>query len=642
MKMFKPFNKILGLTAIGAVLLGTAVTGPKASAANPQFNFLPGDRDMAVGRTQNMNDYSDPVNANVSDRVTVALYYHNGVENSTAVNTRFQVQLPSGSSAQHVIKTTLSADNATAVTNTVVNGQIVGAPDMTINLNQAAEIHYVPGSTLWFPDFNTNPNQTGVHMPDDIVTPSGLNIGNIAGCWDHAGYVLFDVVFSQQAALQTDKWVAVFGGANQWQKEVTANPGDQLHYQIYYNNTGNGIARNGKIVDTLPAEVTYEPGSTLKRVKDANNNDVDIIIPDNQIQFSGQSMTIPLGDIAPGQNNSGFVYFRVKINNNLSVGTHVLVNNETLSADNTPGVSASAKATVVVNPTPVPDVKITKEVVNLTQGGTDWVRENTAKPGDTLRYRLTIYNQGNGPANNVSVNDVLPNNVSYIAGSTKIFTTDPNSGQPLPDTITTTGVNIGTVANGVPSGNRYITFDVKISSSMPAGNVDLINTSNVFMAGVLKDTSTAKTTVTAETGLLITKQVWNAATGQWVGKLDNVHPGDTVTYMIQVKNTGNTTITNPVIKDTLPNLVTYVAGSTRMDGSVAVDDQWITTGAGILMANSPAGGVKTITFQAKVQSCPPGGTFTLTNVASVTADGVGTKTASADIVVTAGAPAPPH
>lgn len=636
MNILQSLKKITSLSVLGLTLYSVVAGGTGALASGPDFNKLEGDREFTVGRTANQAAYSDPVSATTADRVTIAVYYHNNVTGTTATNVTVQSVLPIASATTHVIHTALRADNATPITDTVVGGQIVGSPDLTINLDHAANVSYVPGSTKWFPDLQQNPDQAGIPMPDGITT-SGLNIGSIDGCWSHAGYVLYDVAFSSNAGLETDKWVAVYGGNNVWVKTNTASAGDELRYQVRFGNTGNGTASNVRVVDTLPAHSTYVPGTIIKRTLNAQGNDIDTPISDTQVIFNGQTITIPLGDVLPGQNNSGYLYLRTKIDPALQVGTYMLKNDENTVADNAALVSASATTTVTVTPNPVSDLKLLKEVANVTQGSTRWVKSNTASPLDRMQYRLTVYNQGTAPANNVSVKDTLPQYITYVAGSTKIFTTDPNSGQSLPDGITTTGVSVGSIQNGVPVGNRYIVFDVSIDGSMPAGNTDLVNSSDVFENGVKKDSSTALTTVTSETGLLFTKEVWNASNGQWVTSLNGVKPGDVITYRLMVRNTGNTTVTGIVLKDTVPQFVTYISGSSREDG-VPISDAWITTPAGQALPNQTAGNFKIISFQVTVGACPPGGTITLTNLATATADAMPLKTAHADIIVTAGPP----
>ncbi|MFA6081926.1 MAG: DUF11 domain-containing protein [Patescibacteria group bacterium] len=645
MNIIQKSKKYIGLAAIALTVVGSSLVSPLTHAGNPVFNQMQGDKEQLVGRTQDQSAYSNPVTATTQDRVTVAIYIHNS-GGSTAANTVVKLsEINAGNTQSHQLVSSISADGVDPVTATIVNGQVVGHSNLTINLDKSATMTYVNGSTAWYPNFGSNPNEPGIVMPDGIMSANGINLGSVESCWDHVGYVLADFVFTSTptvANLQTEKWVAVYGGNNQWVKENTALVGDQLRYQIYYNNNGGVVATNATITDRLPDGVSYQANSVTKRVKDVNNNDVDIDIPDSQLTISGQNITIPVGNVLPGQGNSGYVYLRVKVNN-LSVGTHTLTNNADLVATNAAMVSASALTKVTVSETPVSDVRILKEVVNTSVSGSRWVKENTAKPGDHLQYRLTVYNQGNAGADNVVVKDVLPQHISYVAGSTKIYNvTDPNNGTTLADGIVGNGINIGTVNSGVPNGNKYIVFDAIVSTNITAGNHDLINTASVWLNSMKKYEDTAKTTVTAETGLLLTKEVWSANTGQWVGRLENVRPGDYVLYRIQVRNTGSTTVNNPVIKDILPANVDYISGSTLMDGSAVVDDAWITAGTGIHIANVTAGNFKTITLKVKVQSCPPGGTYTLTNTATVIADGLDLKTATADIVVTAGPPALPR
>jgi uncharacterized repeat protein (TIGR01451 family) len=640
------FKKIAAIVAASLTLAGTAFISPQALASGPFFNRLQGDREMLMAKISNTTTYADPLSAKTTDKVTVAVYIHNGGD-GVARNTRVSLApLTSGEVSTHKIKSAVWADNADKVTETIVNGQIVGAPDLTLNLDGAANLSYVPGSTKWYPDYGANQNQTGIIMPDEIMSANGLLLGDVDYCWDHVGYVLADFIFTstpQEVRLETNKWVIRNGGDNnQWVKENSAQPNDTLRYMVYYNNAGNGNALNSKIVDQMPVGVTYQPNSMSKRVKDANNNDIDIPVADSSLTIAGQNITIPLGTVLPGQGNSGYITFSVKVNS-LPVGTHVLVNHEDLSASNAATVSSSAQTTVIVTPTPVVDLHILKEVANLSSGTTIWSRENTAQPGDHMQYRLSIYNQGNTAAENVSVKDILPNYLTYVTGSTKIYTTaSPNSGTQLPDGITVAGVNIGRINPGVPDGNKYIIFEVTVSTDMGSGNYDLINKGEVYISNIKKDESTAKTTVTAERGLLLTKEVWNPATSNWVSRLEGVKPGNQVIFKIMVRNTGTTVINNPLIKDLLPQYLTYINGSTQMDGSVSVDDAWITQNTGIGIANVVAGGFKVITFKATVGACPPGGGYTVTNRATVVADGFNEKSASADVVIVAGPPVLPQ
>lgn len=110
---------------------------------------------------------------------------------------------------------------------------------------------------------------------------------------------------------------------------------------------------------------------------------------------------------------------------------------------------------------------------------------------------------------------------------------------------------------------------------------------------------------------------------------DNVtaNPGDTLEYRIEYKNTGDTTLTNVIVKDTLPAGVSYIDGSTKLwnannPNGTSVADGVTTTGINI--GNYTAGSNAIVRFSAKVadnEVLPKCGDNVLKNVASAKPDG---------------------
>ena len=76
--------------------------------------------------------------------------------------------------------------------------------------------------------------------------------------------------------------------------------------------------------------------------------------------------------------------------------------------------------------------------------------------------------------------------------------------------------------------------------------------------------------------------------------------GNTVNYRIRFTNTGNTTLKNVVIVDTLPANMTYVSGSTTLDGKKAADG--VVTKSGLNIGSVAAGKTATVIFNVKVDS----------------------------------------
>ncbi len=116
----------------------------------------------------------------------------------------------------------------------------------------------------------------------------------------------------------------------------------------------------------------------------------------------------------------------------------------------------------------------------------------------------------------------------------------------------------------------------------------------------------------------------------------NYRPGDTVTYVVSLRNTGTAPLAGLTLTD---NLATYNAGGndlfplTYVPGSVAVyangvlqPDPAVTTPAGTLVFSGltvPAGGNLLVIYQATANAFAPlGADATLTNTASITGAGL--------------------
>jgi hypothetical protein len=168
-----------GLT-FGTFVLAKANQGP---VFNSNANDYPLIRLAKV--PAGTSGYVTSLTAEKDDVVAVMLYYHNNVIDTTAKNTSLKVDLPSSQSTSHILSASLWADNASKVM-----GQA------TISTDNKTTLEYVAGSTLWYPDRNQHPNAAGVVSADGI-TAKGLNIHDICGCWEYAGFVSFKVKLNE-------------------------------------------------------------------------------------------------------------------------------------------------------------------------------------------------------------------------------------------------------------------------------------------------------------------------------------------------------------------------------------------------------------------------------------------------------------
>lgn len=193
--------------------------------------------------------------------------------------------------------------------------------------------------------------------------------------------------------------------------------------------------------------------------------------------------------------------------------------------------------------------------------------------------------------------------VSYVPGTATIYSAGAINGSKLPDALfSATGTPIGynKLDGNLPGCTEYsgyITFQVKTPDA-------------------------------PKPDFTLTKHVRAEGTTAWAKSI-TVNPGTTVEYLLTYKNTGNTTQTNVVIKDSLPKGATYVKGSTTVNGKSVADG--VTTSNGINIGNQAAGATVQVIFKAKIASnddldvC---GDNKLNNTGSaVTSDGTKTDTA---------------
>ena len=103
-------------------------------------------------------------------------------------------------------------------------------------------------------------------------------------------------------------------------------------------------------------------------------------------------------------------------------------------------------------------------------------------PGDTLRYTITIYNNGAIPATNVLLQDNVPPNTTYVANSvtlnglpvgqpdngtsplgTGVYVSSTDLTPPLPTTL-----EQGTLS---PNSSAVVTFDLRVNDGTPPGTI---------------------------------------------------------------------------------------------------------------------------------------------------------------------------
>jgi uncharacterized repeat protein (TIGR01451 family) len=298
-------------------------------------------------------------------------------------------------------------------------------------------------------------------------------------------------------------------------------PGDQIQYTLSYENTGQEPISGLVLEDDLPAEVTYVAGSIQPKPQGDDSDP--------------QALEWTIGDLDPGE--SGTAQFAAKVKDGTPGGT-VIQNRFTADSNET-----STKTSSPVQH-PVGDVPEFTLVLTKTAAPDDGL---TVHPGDQIAYALTYLNDGPTPLTDLELDDILPDHVSYVAGSIwpKAQGDDTDA-----------AVLNWTIGHLAPGGSGTVGFVVAVDLDASDGTV----IANSFTADASETDSEESNTVEhtvvegGEVALLLTKTA-NP------GNHAKVHPGDQIAYTLSYRNNGSAPLTNLQLTDALPPYVTYVANS---------------------------------------------------------------------------------
>ena len=320
---------------------------------------------------------------------------------------------------------------------------------------------------------------------------------------------------------------------------------------------------------------------------------------------------------------------------------------------NDPGTSAIVDhQDVGTTQVQAPDLDIQKTVFNVATG--DYAA--TAEPTETLRYEITITNNGPVAATDFSLSDEIdrlnPAPGFFVAGSLANVTVNEPDGVNTIVTNTTGGgkgtglIQISdldlTEAGG--SGDRlYITFEATLIPVIDSGNI-ISNQAELTLAGfnTLLSDDPAETgdedPTRTRVGSFPIFQTYKTST-DITGDPNVLERGDVLTYTMTVKNIGVENASVTLLHDQIPANTTYVPNTTTLNGVFVTDpsdgvsplEQGMLVNApenttpGFMRAESdPAdtANIATVTFNVMVNDNVVNGTI-ISNQAYVGGEGVG-------------------
>lgn len=524
------------------------------------------ERNFTRIRETGSDTWSDTATIQEGKEYTIRMYVHNNAAsnlNLVATNVRAALNLPLNTyTTDFTVNGFISADNAKPAK---VWDQVIVRSDKEFRLQVVSAKYFnnVTGTTNGWDlsnDLFTNANGGA------LLGYTSLD-GKIPGCLQYAGYIIVKVKPQFKEVPKHPSYDVV-----KTVNKTAAKPGDTLQYTITAKNTGDQDLTNVVLKDTLPSYIA----STSVSVSAPSSYSGDIFNGGLKIAKLpvGGSATVKITAVTKASDK--FVCGDTTLVNTVSSST-----DQTSKEDNSSNNSATTVVTKECQPEKHPNFDLVKSV-----------DKTSAKPGDTLKYTLTFKNTGDVALTNVVVKDALPSNVTY----NNDISVNPSTG--VSGNLFSEGLKIAKVDAGK---NVVITFTVKVA------NIDK------FVCGTTKLTnkSTSTTQEKADESDKSNNNTDTVVSRECNSNYDLVKTvdkktakaGDTLNYTLTFKNTGNTTLTNVVIKDALPAGLQLV-GETKIDvsnGSGISDlDKLFTSGVKIAKIN--AGGTAKITFSAKVLS----------------------------------------
>ncbi len=112
--------------------------------------------------------------------------------------------------------------------------------------------------------------------------------------------------------------------------------------------------------------------------------------------------------------------------------------------------------------------------VKVLGSGTGYTDTVQAKVGDKVQFQITYRNTSKSEQKNVMIKNVLPKNLRYVPGTTKVYNTNFANGLLMDqDTITGNGLNIGAYS---ANANAYIRFTAEVvDNTLGCGDNTLVN-----------------------------------------------------------------------------------------------------------------------------------------------------------------------
>ncbi len=323
---------------------------------------------------------------------------------------------------------------------------------------------------------------------------------------------------------------------------TVAVPGQTLNYTIAFRNSGMVGARLTRIIDDLPNELEYVPG-TIR----LNNRSLTDAVDSDEGSADARRIELLIPDIA--SDGLTQIQFQARLTSSNTIGTGV-TNFAALSATNAPSVQTT-NAIVVVNP-----------VGSVFAGNSNGALRIAGA-------RLAVATGENG-----TLLALIPN-TGYLpnAENANPFTSDPNGGFGFAlgdDQIGTPTEPVRYVVNLTAPNYRPRSLEIRVQATGSNGlygmSVHALDGQAVALANSFSLTNeTVELSGLAALAFNIPMfEISNLQISKSVDK-QFAEIGDIVSYRIVVKNAMSSPISRVVVQDALPPSFIYAAGTSQIE-----------------------------------------------------------------------------
>ena len=205
---------------------------------------------------------ANTIAAEDGEKYYIRMYIHNNNPSgneAAAEDTTVRFELAEGSGTEVEVQGLITSSNATP---TEYYDSVHFVSDVAFHLE------YVPGSA--FIENNGLAADGGVALSDEIVQDKGVPIGyealdgNLPGGLEYAAYVGIEVKVVYDYSYTVNTQVRLAGDADApWQKEVAAEVGDEVEFQIAFQNLETLPVADVMAKTVLPEGLEYEDGTLM-------------------------------------------------------------------------------------------------------------------------------------------------------------------------------------------------------------------------------------------------------------------------------------------------------------------------------------------------------------------------------------------